>query len=164
MASSFFFLCSLLLSFDKIVFHWNGTTDIYFCFSKNSGILTLFLAAWQPVYGFMPWGYEIAILEHFWHFRVVVSLECYDFKYFYLILRIHTHCPVSWDCRIRWLHLCWGVRPLPNECPGYETKQSDGEVPVMLGLWGMRSTPSLPLLPSPLWPGLVAPEKALSMG
>ena len=22
----------------------------------------------------------------------------------------------------------------PNECPGYDTKQSDGEVPVMLGL------------------------------
>ena len=30
-----------------------------------------------------------------------------------------------------------------NECPGYDTKQSDGEVPVMLELWGMRSTPSL---------------------
>ena len=25
----------------------------------------------------------------------------------------------------------------PNECPGYDTKQSDGELPVMLGLWGM---------------------------
>ena len=35
----------------------------------------------------------------------------------------------------------------PNECPRYDTKQSDGEVPVMLGLWGMQSTPSLPLLP-----------------
>ena len=34
----------------------------------------------------------------------------------------------------------------PNECPGYDTKQSDGDVPVMLGLWGMQSTPSLPLL------------------
>ena len=30
-----------------------------------------------------------------------------------------------------------------SECPGYDTKQSDGEVPVMLGLWGIRSTPSL---------------------
>ena len=29
--------------------------------------------------------------------------------------------------------------------------QSDGEVPVMLELWGMRSTPSLPSLPGPLW-------------
>ena len=28
----------------------------------------------------------------------------------------------------------------PNECPVYDTKQSDGNVPVMLGLWGMRGT------------------------
>ena len=46
-----------------------------------------------------------------------------------------------------------------NESPGYDTKQSDGEVPVMLELWGMRSTPSLPLLAGPLWPGMVAPDK-----
>ena len=41
----------------------------------------------------------------------------------------------------------------------YNTKQSDGEIPVMLELWGMQSTPSLPLLPDPLWPGVVAPNK-----
>ena len=23
----------------------------------------------------------------------------------------------------------------PNECPGYDTKHSDGEIPVMLGPW-----------------------------
>ena len=23
----------------------------------------------------------------------------------------------------------------PNDCPGYDTKQSDGEIPVMLELW-----------------------------
>ena len=51
-----------------------------------------------------------------------------------------------------------GLEP-PNECPGYDTKQSDGEVPAMLELWGMRSTPSLLLLPGPLWPGGVAPDK-----
>ena len=62
-------------------------------------------------------------------------------------------------CRIHWLHLCRGIRPLPNECPGYDTKQSDGEVPAMLELWGMRSTPSLPSLPGPLWPRVVAPDK-----
>ena len=39
---------------------------------------------------------------------------------------------------------------LPNECSGYETKPSDGEVPVMLELWRMWNTPSLPLLPGPL--------------
>ena len=30
----------------------------------------------------------------------------------------------------------------------------------MLDLWGMLSTTSLPSLPGPLWPGMVAPDKA----
>ena len=38
----------------------------------------------------------------------------------------------------------------PNECPGYDTKQSDGVDQVMLELWGMRSTPLLPSLSGPL--------------
>ena len=29
----------------------------------------------------------------------------------------------------------------------------------MLELWEMRSTPLLPSLPGPLWPGVVAPDK-----
>ena len=47
--------------------------------------------------------------------------------------------------------------------PGYDAKQSDGEVPVMVELWRMQSTPSLPSLPGPLWPGVVAPNRDLSM-
>ena len=57
--------------------------------------------------------------------------------------------------------VCWGVEytdcisaeeyDSPNECPEYGTKQSDGEVPVMQELWGIRSTPSLPSLLIPLW-------------
>ena len=43
-------------------------------------------------------------------------------------------------------------------------KQSDGEIPVMLELWGMQSTLSLSLLSGPLWPEVIAPEKVLSMG
>ena len=80
-----------------------------------------------------------------------------------LLLLLLLLCPVGWGCRIHWLHLCRGLR-LPNEYPGYDLKQSDGEVPVMLELWGMQSTPSLPLLPGPLWLGMVAPDRALSMG
>ena len=45
----------------------------------------------------------------------------------------------------------------------YDTKQSDGEVPVMLELWGMRNAPSLPSLPGPAWPGVVALDRVLSM-
>ena len=50
------------------------------------------------------------------------------------------------------------------ECPKYDTKQSNGEVLVMLGLWGMRSTPLLQSLPGPHWPGIVAPDWVISMG
>ena len=34
-----------------------------------------------------------------------------------------------------------------NECPGYDTKQSDSEVPAVLELWGMRSTPFIAIAP-----------------
>ena len=69
---------------------------------------------------------------------------------------------VRGGCKIDWLHLCRGVKHPPNECPGYDTKQSDDKVPVMQGHWGMRSTPSLPLLPGPLWPGMVPPDRVQS--
>ena len=32
-----------------------------------------------------------------------------------------------------------GVRHPSNECPEHDIKQSDGEAPVMLELWGMQS-------------------------
>ena len=57
-----------------------------------------------------------------------------------------------------------GEHPPANECPGYDSKQSDGEAPVMLELWGIWSTPLLLLLPGPLWPAVVAPDSVLSMG
>ena len=98
-----------------------------------------------------------------------VLLQKYDLLHLFtsamgLIVYLLFVCPVGWGCRIHWLHLCRGVRPGPNECPGYDTKQSDGEVSAVLELWGVRSTPSLPSLPGPLWPGVVAPDRALSMG
>ena len=39
--------------------------------------------------------------------------------------------PVSWVCRIRRLHLCRRVRPLPNKCPEYDIKPSDSDAPVL---------------------------------
>ena len=53
--------------------------------------------------------------------------------------------PIGWGCRIHRMLLYIGVRP-----SGYDTKQSDVEVSVMLELWGMQSTLSLPLLPGSL--------------
>ena len=46
----------------------------------------------------------------------------------------------------------------------YDTKPSDGEASLMLELWGMQRTHLLPSLPGLLWPGVVAPDKVLSMG
>ena len=37
-----------------------------------------------------------------------------------------------------------GKTPISNKYPGYDIKQSDDEVPVILELWAMRSTPSWP--------------------
>ena len=56
-----------------------------------------------------------------------------------------------------------GVRPPTNECPNNDTKQSDGKAPVMLELWGMWSTPSLPSFPGLLWPGVAALGRVLYM-
>ena len=51
-----------------------------------------------------------------------------------------------------------------NEWSEYDTKQSDGEVPVMLELWRKHCTPLFPWLLCPLWPGVVAPDRVLSVG
>ena len=61
---------------------------------------------------------------------------------------VHYVSPVSWGSKIHRLHLCRGVT-LPNECPGYGSKQSDGEVLVMCELWAMQSTFSLLLFSGP---------------
>ena len=117
---------------------------------------------------FPSYTYKLCTVIWFQEFLIlIIFTELYGLIYYSLILIICTqlyNCPVSWGCRIHWLHLCRGVRPPPNECPGYNTKQSDGEVPAVLELWGIRSTPSLPSLPGPLWPGVVALDRALSMG
>ena len=60
--------------------------------------------------------------------------------------------------QIHGLYLCRQVRPQLNEFPGYDIKKSESEAPVM---W---STASLPSLPSPLWLGVVAHGRVLSIG
>ena len=72
----------------------------------------------------------------------------------------HSPC---WGYKIYRLDLCRGVR-LPDEIPDYGTKQSDCEVPVMLELWGMWSTPVLQSLLDSYWPGVLIPDRVLSMG
>ena len=45
----------------------------------------------------------------------------------------------------------------------YDIKHSNDEAPVMLELWGMQSTTSLPTLPGQLWLVVVAPDGFLSI-
>ena len=66
-------------------------------------------------------------------------------------------CPVGWGCRINRLFLHRGVR-YPQWMSWYDIKLSDSEV------WGMWSTPWLPLLSGSLWSGVVVPDRVLSMG
>ena len=66
------------------------------------------------------------------------------------------HSSGDWGCRIDRLDLYSGVRSR-NECPGYDIKHSDGDVPALVIL-GKYSTPSLPLLPCQLWLGVVTPD------
>ena len=73
-------------------------------------------------------------------------------------------CPIGWGCWIHRLLLCRGVKLTQWVSWIEETKQSDGEVPVMLELWWMRSTPSFPSLQGPIWPGMVESDRVLCMG
>ena len=68
----------------------------------------------------------------------------------------------GWVCRIQRLILCRGVRT-PNKCPGYDTKQYDSEVPVMLELYGMLGAPPVHL-PDPCWSSVVLPDRVQCMG
>ena len=84
-----------------------------------------------------------------------------------IILCLHTVTWFTQSARAVKYTDCTSAEELPatsHKCPGYDTKQSHGEAPVMLELWGMQSTPSLPLLPGLLWPRVVAPDRVLSMG
>ena len=67
------------------------------------------------------------------------------------------YCPVGWDCRIHWLHLCRGVRHPPMSVLDMTVNI------LMVRIWRIRSTSSLPLLPGLLWPGVVAPDRVLSI-
>ena len=94
-------------------------------------------------------------LHQFFKFKNNLS-KIFTFKYFILSLLhcvllnficfIQYYSPVSWGCRIQRLHLYGEVPPPHNECPRYDIKQFDRVAPIMLELWGMWSTSSLPLL------------------
>ena len=98
-----------------------------------------------------------------WLWWLVNFWFCWDISEFRICLYFSSYpiqfCPVVCGCRIHQLLLCRDVRPPTNEWPGY-----DGEFQMLLELWRLWSTPSLPSLSSPFWSGMVAPNRALSIG
>ena len=79
---------------------------------------------------------QIRLFSHLVNIIIITHLKpynCVQISYW----NTNFNCPVGWGCRIYRLLLCRGVRHPPNECPGYDTKQFDGEVPAMQELWGM---------------------------
>ena len=64
-------------------------------------------------------------------------------------------------CRIHQLYR--GKTIHPKCVPRYDSKQFDGEALVMV-LYEMWSTPLLPSLTGPPWPGVVATDRVLPMG
>ena len=62
--------------------------------------------------------------------------------------------PVSWGCRI--------YRLQRAKTPSTSVLDMTLNNPIMLELWGMWSTPSLPSFPGPFWSGVVAPNRVLS--
>ena len=78
-------------------------------------------------------------------------------------MRIRSYSIIGWGGRIHRVLLYSGVKK-PNECSGYDTIQSDDEVPVILELWKIWSASSLPSLPGSLWPRVLASDRLLYMG
>ena len=72
-------------------------------------------------------------------------------------------CSYQFSCRIRRLYLCSAVRTNQWVSWIWHETASNGEAPV-LELWVIWSTPSLPLLPGPLWPEVVISVRIPCMG
>ena len=126
----------------------------------NSG-----LESWLNVFSYMVIMGSIAGLRSTKSHKYTSSFEQTD-KYHKKKLthtHTHTHLPnrLGENCRINRLHLCRGLDTPPQQ--GYDTKQLDGEVPVILELWGIQSTPSLTSLSGPLWLTVVALDSVLSL-
>ena len=110
--------------------------------------------------GLVGWGCRIHQLHLCRRVRLPQCVSCGTVDWGGRIHRLHlyrevrlpqcvSYGPVDWGCRIYRLRLCVDVKSSPshNECPGYDTKQSDGEVPVLLEHWGMLSTPFIAIAP-----------------
>ena len=108
---------------------------------------------------------NLSTITHIIKMCLLLFVSCISvFLLFLVCWNNFVHYSVGWGCRIHRLNLCRRSRLYPNECPAYDTKQSDCEVPVMPELWGTQSIPSLPLFPGQIRTAVVVLNSVLSMG
>ena len=76
-----------------------------------------------------------------------------------IFIVVVTSCCIIFSCGLlpRRLEL-YTLPPPPTSVLDMTLNNLKVEVPVMLELWGMQSTPLLPTLPGPLWPGVIVPD------
>ena len=124
--------------------------------------LWILVQMYMSAASFIEFFSGLKIHYYFPIYRILTFLFSFLIEIYFPIRHFYTssHSPVGWG----WLQntpsasLQKGKDPPPSECPGYATKQSDNEPPV-LELWRIWSILSLPLLPDPLWFGVVAPDR-----
>ena len=144
----------------------SGDLFILIC-RHNKEVLWFFLFSSRYITHFFWWRFVnhcvvavVSLLVYlFLDHLILYSKEVRDNNTF-------VYCPswLEWGCIIdKPASLQTGKTP-SNGCPEYVTKQSNGNVPVILELMRMRSTPLLLSLPDPLWLGVVASDRVLSIG
>ena len=129
----------------------------------------LILTACQPVKSyFMPWSLKLCSL-YIYIYIFTLHLTFLHTVTWYQVFLSNTNnlftCPVGWGCTIHGLHLCREVKPSTMSVLDMTLNfLMEPHVPLMLELWEIQSTTSLPTLPGPLWLGVLAPDRVLSMG
>ena len=159
---------------------WNLCIFSFFppySFQSLMPIHVLLLVSWMNKEYFLhPVSFALFLHQELWYFKIfmvyhrslvfkfalicLISIQCLFFisilplSHPLLSFSFSPICPVDWSCSIPAASL-QRVPPLP-ECSGYDTKQFDGGVLVLL--WEMWSTSSLSLLLGQFWPEVVEPD------
>ena len=86
------------------------------------------------------------------------------YGYWYILKRVHSFCLANCFSLVIIISIPIFFFVLYKDLISQRVSWIWHSTPVTLELWGMRSTPSLPLFPGRLWLGVVAPDRVISMG
>ena len=159
-AASLLELWLIVKGWKKTLFKMITTTN-----NDNDSALQGLARIWRRVW--KNWRDLLSLISQ-WNQSVTTCVKNvieikYIHTYIYIYIYIYTHTPAQSPGAVKYID-CISAEELnsPNRCPGYDVKPSDGEAPV-LELWGMWSTPSLLLLPCPLWTRVPAPMSQIEL-